>query len=63
MESEKICPIELILFQVQSYRRGISAKIYTVDFKGLSSTGPSHSMASFRNDDPGVGQALISQSR
>ena len=41
MESEKICPIELILFQVQSYQVAISTSIYTNTCKSSSSTGPS----------------------
>ena len=54
MESEKICPIELILFQVQSYHMVIFTSLYTAICKVSSCTGPSQIMAHFRNDDSGV---------
>ena len=63
MESEKICPIELILFQVQSYQTDIFTRIYTDICKSSSSTGPSQVKAHFRNDGPGVCSASIYQSR
>ena len=63
MESEKICPIELILFQVQSYQMVVFTNIYTCTCKVSSGTGPSQTKAHFRNDDPGVCQASIYQCR
>ena len=59
MESEKICPIELILFQVQSYQIVVFTNIYTGTCKISSSTGPSQIKAHFRNNDPGVCQTSI----
>ena len=63
MESEKICPIELILFQVQSYQMVIFTNIYTGVCTISSSTGPSQMKAHFRNDDPGACLASIYQCR
>ena len=59
MESEKICPIELILFQVQSYQIVVFTNIYTGTCKISSSTGPSQIKAHFQNFDPGVCQTSI----